>query len=575
MNARPSHPLPDEALRQHIAVLGKTGSGKTSTEKLIVEHVVDSGARVCVLDTLKSDWWGITSSADGKRPGLPFKILGGPRGHVPLHSSAGKAIGQLVGTGKLPLSIIDMADFEAGGVQRFFVDFAQSLWKHARGVVYLVIEEAHELAPKERAGFGAENMSIHWAKKLATGSRTKGIRLMVATQRVQSLHNAVLGSCETLIAHRLTFEADQEPVRKWLKNANKAMADEVADTLASLPDGTGWVCSGQAQLFEKRKFPKFRTYDNTATPISDGEEVDITTAPVDQDELRAIIGDAVKEAEANDPKALKAEIARLKREMAAPTAAAPVVDQHALDEAYEAGKEYGINAGRLAVINELRPLLAKANVIQSEAEHVVEGIGALLASTPAAAPVTKWIAPRPSPARQAPAVRSTPVPRAEGITASLQKILDALAWLEAVGIMEAPRLQVAALADRSPTSGAYGQDLGRLNAAGLIAYPRPAVIALTEAGRVSANAPELPPTTEELHQRLRSKLGESMWRVLGPVIDAYPGNISRKDLAELAGRSPTSGAYGQDLGYLKALGLIDYPSPGVVAALPVLFLEGR
>jgi hypothetical protein len=66
-----------------------------------VEHVVAQDFRVCVLDTTKSDWWGITSSASGKREGLPFKILGGPRGHVPLHSSAGKVIGQLVGSGEL------------------------------------------------------------------------------------------------------------------------------------------------------------------------------------------------------------------------------------------------------------------------------------------------------------------------------------------------------------------------------------------------------------------------------------------------------------------------------------------
>lgn len=196
--------IPLAALQQHIAILGKTGAGKTSTEKLAIEQVVAQDFRVCVLDAVKSDWWGITSSADGKKPGLPFTILGGPHGHVPLHSSSGKVIGQLVGSGKLPLSIIDMADFEAGGLQKFFVDFAPSLMRHARGVLYLVIEEAHEFAPKERAGFGAENMAIHWAKKLATAGRSKGIRLIVATQRVQALHNAVLGSCETIIAHRLT-----------------------------------------------------------------------------------------------------------------------------------------------------------------------------------------------------------------------------------------------------------------------------------------------------------------------------------------------------------------------------------
>src|SRR3954469_14003253 len=103
--------IPDAALTQHIAILGKTGAGKTSTEKLTVEQVVADGFRVCVLDTVKSDWWGITSSAGGKKPGLPFKIPGGPFGPVPLHSSAGGVSGPLGGSGKLRLSIIDMADF--------------------------------------------------------------------------------------------------------------------------------------------------------------------------------------------------------------------------------------------------------------------------------------------------------------------------------------------------------------------------------------------------------------------------------------------------------------------------------
>jgi hypothetical protein len=77
--------IPAEALKNHIAVLGKTGSGKTGSGKFLIEKVVADDFRVCILDTVKSDWWGITSSADGKRAGLPFKILGGSRGHVPLH----------------------------------------------------------------------------------------------------------------------------------------------------------------------------------------------------------------------------------------------------------------------------------------------------------------------------------------------------------------------------------------------------------------------------------------------------------------------------------------------------------
>jgi uncharacterized protein len=54
------HPIPTAALKQHIAFLGKTGSGKTSTAKLAVEQILreDPNARVSILDPLKSDWWG-------------------------------------------------------------------------------------------------------------------------------------------------------------------------------------------------------------------------------------------------------------------------------------------------------------------------------------------------------------------------------------------------------------------------------------------------------------------------------------------------------------------------------------
>ena len=350
-------PIPDVVLEDHVAILGKTGSGKTSTEKLIIERVVAQGYRVCILDPVKSDWWGLTSSSDGKSPALPFTILGGPHGHAALHSSAGKVVGQLVGSGKLRHSIIDMADFEAGGLQKFFVEFAQSLLRSINGIVYLVIEEAHEFAPKERAGFGSENMALHLAKKLATAGRSKGLRLIVATQRVQSLHNAVLGSCETLIAHRLNTPADQEPVLKWLKvNGSKKDNALVAESLSSLPKGTGWVCSGQAKMFEKIAFPKFQTYDNTATPTKEGKrhDVEIRTAAVDVEQLKAILGDAVEDAKANDPKALKAEIAKLRneaiqaeklRKAPAPEIDVQAVQKKASEDGYTAGSLEGYAEG--------------------------------------------------------------------------------------------------------------------------------------------------------------------------------------------------------------------------------------
>lgn len=327
--------LPEKALTQHVAVLGKTGSGKSSTAKLIVEDVSET-YRVCILDPVKSDWWGLTRSRDGKKPGLPFDILGGPHAHVPIDAHAGKAIAELVANGTLRHTIIDMADFPAGGQVRFFAEFAPMLLRKMKGVLYLVIEEAHLFAPKERSGMGEENMSIHWAKMLATAGRSKGIRLILATQRTQSIHNALLGSCDTMIALKLTAPADQEPVIKWLKaNTQKEVVTEVAQSLGSLKTGEGWVCSGEVGLFKRLKFPLIKTFDNTSTPTDDTELLSDVALPADhqrQATLTSLLAHMGEQIASNDPVKLRARIAELERRPAAPT-----IDPAAIDQAGRAG----------------------------------------------------------------------------------------------------------------------------------------------------------------------------------------------------------------------------------------------
>lgn len=571
------YPIPDSALAQHIAVLGMTGSGKTSTEKLIIEHVASNGARVCVLDTLKSDWWGITSSATGKSAGLPFKILGGPRGHVPLHSSAGKAIGQIVGSGKLPLSIIDMADFEAGGVQRFFVDFAQSLWKHARGVVYLVIEEAHELAPKERAGFNQENMAIHWAKKLATGSRTKGIRLVVATQRVQALHNAVLGSCGTLIAHRVMYDADQDPIIKWLKGTKKQVAGEIAASLSSLQDGEAWLCSGREQIFHRVAFPKFKTFDNTATPEGDEVDVDVKTAPVDQDELRAIIGDAVAEAQANDPAELKKQIAELKRQLGAKTEAKPAVTADDLDLAERRGSAKGYNAARKTAEEQW----------SSATAAILDAVKMALATHGLDLPVAGYtVDARPeNPERRVePAARAVRSPGPAPTVARARQIDGRASIRSDAGGEHLPKGEAATLAAciqfpdglrreqltvltgyKRSSRDAYIQ---RLRERGYVETAGDRVVA-TDAGAAAMPDAEPLPTGQALQEYWLARLPEGERKVLGVLIDRYPRPVPRIELDDETGYQRSSrDAY---LQRLRAKQLISEPSRGEVRASDDLF----
>lgn len=585
------HPLPDAALRGHIAVVGMTGGGKTFTTKGIVEHILerDPAARICVLDPIKSDWWGVTSSADGKSPGLPFHILGGPRGHVPLHETAGKPIGELVGSGALPLSIIDMADFGPGGLQTFFNDFAPALLRRIRGVVRLVLEEAHEFAPKERAGFGGETMTVHFAKKLATAGRSKGVRIIAATQRTQQLHNSVLGSCQTVIAHQLTYPADIEPVSKWFKgHVDKETFVRFSETLTSLPTGTGWLCSGQAKVSEMVRFPRIWTFDNSATP--DGEdEIDVKTAPVDREKLRAIVGDAIAEAEANDPATLKAEVARLKRELAKKPAGAAddAVVEAARQQGWHEGHAAGLDRGIAEATGHCRDALtAQAQRLQDLAQKGV------LAAAEQMQAAGQWTCPRATPAltpgitharelftpatggtgerfyRELPPAR----PSVEGVNGPMQRILDACAWWEAVGVNRPSKVQVAIVANYSPNGGAFNNPLGRLRSMGFVGPASDGTVALMALGRAAANNPVSAPTTADLHQRVMAILNGPQQRILAPLLAKYPQSMPKAVLAEAAGYSPDGGAFNNPLGSLRSLGFIDYPERGQVVALPILFV---
>jgi hypothetical protein len=557
-----SFKFPQGVLLQHTAVLGKTGSGKTSTAKLMVEQVVAREARVCVLDPIKSDWWGLTSSADGKRAGLPFQILGGPRGHVPLHSSSGKAIGEIVASGALPLSIIDMADFEPGGQAKFFVDFAPTLIRKMRGVVYLVIEEAHLFAPKERSGIGSENMSIHWAKTIATAGRSKGIRLILVTQRTQALHNALLGSCETMIAHRMSAPADQEPVVKWLKaNTDKATTEKVASSLSSIPTGSGWLCSGEEKIFELVKFPRIHTYDNSATPTGDAAIGEVKTAAVDPEKLRAIIGDAVKTAEANDPAALKKQIAELQRQIKATPAAAEIDSKQWKADVVQSHEE-GFKEGQQSIVDQLE-------VYYGSLESWSKGMPrppVFKISAAAPAKVPHSAAPKPGnypvKTRVITPVK-TPHNGDARISRPQQVILDQLAILKDRDIYPASRATLAAFCKVSPSSSGYEKNLSTLKTMGMIEYPRQGDVAFTHEGEASAAAPfddGTPPADFWL-----AIVNEPKAKILRALIDLHPTAMSRGAIAQVADVSESSSGFEKNLSQLKTLGAIEYPMSGVVA----------
>lgn len=578
--------LPAAALQQHIAVLGKTGSGKTYAAKGLVEHLLSAHRRVAIIDPTGA-WWGLRSSRDGKGPGFPILVLGGEHGDLPLPTLGGAAVARLVAEQHVNL-IADTSALTVGEHTRWFIDFASTLYRLNGAPLTLVIDEAHTFAPQGKVPDPDTGKMLHAANRLASGGRSRGIRLVLITQRPQKLHKDALTSADTLLALRVLAPHDREAVKAWIDGCGDARQGKtVLDSLASLKRGEGWIWYPEGHVLERRSFPPIATYDSSATP-SDGGRVATPRAMADVDlrEVNAALADAVREAEANDPKRLRAKVGQLERELAAartapPAPAPPTRPVPALTPADRTALERA--AARMeASAAKLDAAIAKADALASgcraDATAAREEARALRAALTAAlapaGPARPGVPPSRSPRPSPPPVTAPRQHTAGGtLTGPEQRILDALAWMESLGIADPEQAAVAFLAGYTIGGGAWNNPRGALRTKGLIAYLTGDRLTLTDAGRGHAVAPASALTAEELQRRVLERLPGPEGRLLRVLLAAYPDAVDNDELARAAGYEPGGGAFNNPRGRLRTLGLVEYPERGKVAARPLLFLD--
>ena len=152
-----------------------------------------------------------------------------------------------------------------------------------------------------------------------------------------------------------------------------------------------------------------------------------------------------------------------------------------------------------------------------------------------------------------------------------QRILNALAELEVLGVTNLDRTTLAVLSDQSPKSSAYRGHLATLQREGYTHHPGGGAVALTDMGRSLADTSAPPATVEALHRRWYAYLAPYERRLLAELIEVYPAPLSRDALAKRAGRSANSSAYRGALAHLKALGLTTHPGSGQVKANTLVF----
>lgn len=302
--------LPRAAIDKHVAILGKTGSGKTYAAKGLVEHLLDDNAHVCIIDPT-SAWWGLRAGSDGKPSRINVIIAGGDHADVPLPPTSGDACARLVSEQGANV-VFDTGSMMVGEYERWFTDFAQALYATVKGPLHLVIDEAHQFLPQGKVLSPQGGKMLHAGNRLMSGGRSRGIRAIMITQRPAKLHKDSLTCADTLVAMRVVAPQDREAIEDWLKGAgNKEHAREVLDSLASLQTGEGFVWFPEGDYFKREKCPPITTFDSSAAPKA-GKIKAVTLGEIDLTRINEQFAAAAREAEANDPKKLRAELGKLK-----------------------------------------------------------------------------------------------------------------------------------------------------------------------------------------------------------------------------------------------------------------------
>lgn len=145
-----------------------------------------------------------------------------------LHSqSAAHTAGPSVTIFDLSLVANDVLENVTALLGRILFDFAVRSQPRAEHPLLLVLEEAHRFIPARQDPAGGSGRSASVFERIAKEGRKFGLSLLLASQRPSELSETVVAQCGTVIAHRLTHEADQSLLRHATALSSRALLDQL------------------------------------------------------------------------------------------------------------------------------------------------------------------------------------------------------------------------------------------------------------------------------------------------------------------------------------------------------------
>ncbi len=288
-----------------------------------------------------------------------------------------------------------------------------------------------------------------------------------------------------------------------------------------------------------------------------------------------------EEAKANNPTALRSEIASLKaekakllreKEMAKPVKSAPDKDAIAAAEQRGFSKGFAEAAKQARSVNDAHRKLINERVkalgvsLANDLTHLQ-----IVPPSQSGQPSVKAIAvdtPKRGPAT-APVTRKVPSPVLAGgdgssLTGPQRQLLQSLAWWKAMGFERPTRTQVAAIARWKPKGSNLRNRLAELSVKRLVAYPGDGHVALTPEGELAAPQPDMAVTLIDSIRGICTKPMLALFDAM--LMFRSDGNlpVTRDELATHVSWEPGGSNLRNRLAELSVIEVVEYPSKGTV-----------
>jgi hypothetical protein len=580
--------LPLDVVTRRTAIVGQTGTGKTSTAVVLAEEAAAAGARFVVIDPTGA-WYGLKSNAAGDGPGVDCVVMGGHHGDVPLDEHSGQVVGELVANEgyNLVLDLDRVGDRMAswGARQRFVADFLSALYENAHSQVLVIFDEAHRFAPqviRDESGHAARCLGA--VIDVVALGRRKGLAAVVVTQRLARLHKDVLELCEIMVAHRLRGTNDRKALQGWIEEAGQDVKVILARSLRARARRAR-VSAPTLGIDGVYMIRPKRTFDSSAS-IEVGEAAiePKVRSQVDLGALERLMADTLErqredrpEGAARDDQAADRGASRRRarsrmRFTASSSVATDVVVAHRdriaeLETKADALRGYE-NASRAAVRQALVSARGLIGALEDVDGHALADYAG--DAGPADEPRGSGT---PHPGRHTGAddgrgSRAERKPIGQQIVESIERetnghgptlkaghlrILEALSRYRDRGLTRTELVPLASFESKR-TVGDY---IAYLKGVAYVTEAPDGHLALTDAGleRLGPDAPRAPLTRDDLYARRQSVLKAGHRRMLEALFKAHPDGFTRKELARLVDMNDrTAGDY---VAHLKKHVLVD------------------